>query len=1348
MLTFKDGTLYCRKIEVPDVPISAVADIQESYNNYVYNVVLDDMKYLEELLQNTVKELSDVSLKVKVGKVVEHATMNPTTVGQDRYIPVTADFYLPGSSDPVKRNVELLRIPTMHDFGKFNFEGNLKVIMSQLQSIDSVSFDQAKNTLNITMPRMNLRMRINAKDIIFLYHNKRVPVLPILVTMLNECGDKTPISDYIRSASTLSYLKYTPGLRTEHMVDDTKLHSGLFTSLHREAYKLGAAREELNNILRLENGLGSILAEPCNGYPKGTVVDSKFIQDAYHARINHYVVRNEKFVGGYYYMEKFPLNIPVVPKGLKNSAYLRRLLPRYKDVPYFTEDVPLEHPIFFSKNHILSEDEMELLYSLGYTSLMVSSRKNGTAFVYSFVHEIVGNYVTSLSNLTDNIPADRYADEPVYYFDNPDLNPTEGKLEYLTAHDILALISLLGDVAANGNTMLQDRDNSFLKSVYMVDRLFSMTLRKVMREFVSVAKTSISSFVYGRSVALDTINPFARLYHMWYSQLTKDKVTATVDAMNLIAEVSQSCHIVTPDNGSGEILDAQRNIAVPYYGRLCPFETPAGFKLGTVNTRALGSKIENGVLLSPYRKVIRSGKSFRFSDTITWLTPVQEQQHRFASTLSFVKGPDGEYINNKILARVPNVDKSNGEPFTFKNINAFEMIDHYVDAFPEQSISPVAALVPFACCNDPVRLSYGVSQIKQGVLLHNSQKPRVRTPMHSQLFDFYNKNVYLSPCNGTVIEIEPDRYIKIKDLSGEIHTVTTDHVNRTEKKPYRCVPSVKVGEKVRHNQEIAIGILYPTDFIVRSPMDGYIINISRHSITLSSTLAEPGDFVDIVNDNVMDIPINPFRKLGTNAVFMNIHVHRGQHVKAGDILADSYTSRDGVYSPARCPLVAFVPTGYNHEDGVHATERASVAYTSMLASTLRHRESNGHSVGMQLKSPSDFVYHDAGTPVTEITKRTSASDKGNTKSVVRATPKAHGFYYHKGPQDARTNFSEYSLSMLSFNKLQRGDKMSGMHGNKGTISYVQPDSEAMQLANGRTVEFYLSPLGVPSRMNYGQMYEMPLSLVATVLDIDVETPAYNGCTPDEVAMLMRYTHDLCNKTDPDNWESSVRQVSSQYPEIPQELIAHALTKKDSILDWTGTFDEEGCTELYDPTVGEWLEGKVVIGFPTFNKLMQEAEEKLNVRGGIMTEEYSRVNSQPIDNVVSAKGQRMGEMELVDMAAYGMSAYLHETMHEDSDNANARNNMLLDIMGDSDQKFADKYCTSRAVNNLIHLLHGINVEIELPSEVNVIDASKCADYEELNLQAYLRTKFQRRKPSEDNENKTKLQEIMEGFDDDE
>jgi DNA-directed RNA polymerase subunit beta len=293
--------------------------------------------------------------------------------------------------------------------------------------------------------------------------------------------------------------------------------------------------------------------------------------------------------------------------------------------------------------------------------------------------------------------------------------------------------------------------------------------------------------------------------------------------------------------------------------------------------------------------------------------------------------------------------------------------------------------------------------------------------------------------------------------------------------------------------------------------------------------------------------------------------------------------------------------------------------------------------------------------------------------------------------------------VLGFNKLKAGDKMSGRHGNKGVVSKVLPDSKAPQLMNGRTVEIILNPCGVPSRMNVGQINDTHLGLVAEVLNVYIESDAFNGATTEDIKYLMRYTWTLANTPQiGDNithiYNKSVfDQVCNAFDKLPKAFHEDVWNNIENIIDWRDVFDPDGSATLYDPETDTFFDGKCTIGFPMYNKLMQEADEKINSRAGMLEEDYARTSSQPQKGASSAKGQRMAEMELMALAAMGCSNFIDEILNEKSDNTGRRTNAHLKQLG-LDERVEDDSCYSRSVENLIYLLEGCGVKVDLPKEI--------------------------------------------------
>lgn len=1336
MLRFSNGTLFMRKLDVKEPPTSILSDIQTSYLNYVEHTVYEDVAYLEELL-HTVKALEKVTLKV-VGMDVRDYTDYADGVAKNvRNIPVVVDVYNDGKR--IKSGWEIFKIPTMHDFGKFNFNGNLKSVVMQLRSSYDISYERKNEVLNISMPKANIRLVGSLKGIKIRSPRGNQPLFDIMLTMLRDAGDTTPINTYIRNARVLSALGYKDGFIEEFKIEDVHMHKmGTINLYASEQYNLGPCRNELNLAVGLERGMGYELAEPINGYKEGTIVNQEFIASMYRNRQVTYVVKTHEYPDKYIYRDRNYI-FTEIPTGTQNCAKLREVFPQYAGFTIIPEDIKcteeqLSALSFFDGKEMTCQD-FEFLDAIGIREFLVSASKTAQPFNFSMVMEITGNYMAPLYKLTNSVPAGRDANEWVYYFNNPNLDPVCPM--NLTGHDFVALSSLIGEIFATGHCRLLNRDTAFLKRVIMCGDIFSESLRQTMKDYLSnhrdfVARSILSSVSDFR---MGDDNPFKGLNKDWYSYMMREKYLATVDTVNLSAEISQACHINTPVTGSQEILDEQRHLAIQYFGRICPFETPAGFKLGVVNSRAMGSRVRDGLLETAYHKVLKAGSGIRISKDVVWMTAKEELGHKFGDILSLKTDAKGNYINTKILARVPNPDLGE-DPFIFKNINAFDLVNGYVNVYPEQFISPVVNLVPFACSTNPVRLSFGSSQIRQAINLVNSEKPLVVTPMYEQMFDFASNSQYVAEKAGTVVNIDGEGVTIQEDATGENYKVITKDKLMSKKK-YRIMDQhVKRGDHVKKGEVIADGYVYPQDFVVRSPYNGFVSEINHDHIVLSKS--NNMDAVDLEAHQVCTLPLQSFRQLGNNAVFLNLHVSVGDSVSKGQILADTCTSRGGYFSPSRNPLVCYWPNGYTYEDGVCATEKASISYISFLSAKAVHRVRLSAFKRAVIGKIDSFEYKEAGQVITRVKLFSDFTGvESDYSEKILATHKSHGILYkHSRCLEDKGKTAIFTAHLLSMNKLKPGDKMSGRHGNKGVVSSkVYKDSEALQLANGMTVDFILGPCGIPSRMNMGQIWELHASLIAKALSIQIDSPAFNGGSPEEIAMLMKYAYAVANNVPEETGpaqEAAFNAIASAFKDVPKELHDHVRQHLPEAVDWKGVFDERGCAKVYNPETGTWLDGDIIIGFPMFNKLMQEADEKLNVRSGPLEESYSRTASQPIDTIQSAKGQRMAEMEIVALAALGCSDTIREVLNEKSDNEGLRTNTLLKQLKERDDSFYinDESCSSRAVDNLIFLLEACGVKLEVPKEITDVSFKNSIKRTSLNIEKYIKNRFSVRYRTED------------------
>ena len=1323
MSTFKvvDGVLQIRQIDVPKLEMNVMSSLQQSYCAFLEKNVKECVEYLQSLLR-TYPGLETLEIIPQVKDLVRRDYMKTQVSNGSYYYPVFCTFRINGRAvGPENQSGwEVLRIPYMDDYGHVNMDGKDKVILNVQRPAEGCSYTKDKEMFNLAFPHRNLQVYGSTKGVKAKYRGKMIDVANILMAMMYAAGDTTPLSDLFTNTLLISGLRINPYTVYEQVyktvLTDKK---NLVTALASSDYSLGRARQSLNKIATLDRGIGYELSQPVLNYPEHTKVTREVVRDMIKHRINNYHVYCTDIPEGYCMAEATPIFVDYLPAGFPNCTLLRATFPQYAQydklpVELKTEDAPV---MIIPPGRIIDKKYVEFLIHYGYKSLLVSAGKGKRAFRISFEREIIGNYTAALGDLVDVVPAGRYADEEVYYYNNPNLEQVPHN--NLTCHDLMAIVSIVGQSMLLGNSGLLDRDTAYLKKVLLIGDVFDEMLRKTIDEYVRKYHTSIERNLNPGN--FNAKNPFVGLTKNWYKKFNEERVVAAADTLNLSAEVSQVNHVCTITNANAEITDEQRHLATPFFGRICPYETPAGKKLGIVNTKAIGVRYNEGLGEIPVYRVHHMGGSVGVNtNQVHWLSQEDELKYKLGDIMSLQLSPGpipGTYIiaDTSILARVPNISDDD-EPFKFQNISAKDLAGHFVTAYPEQFLSTTAALIPFACSDDAVRISYGLSQLRQAIYNVNSQRPRVSTPMYSDILKYSETSKFFANAEGTVKYVDNMR-CEIVDNKGVTHIVYMQGSCHMGQLDATMDIYVKTGDHVKHGQLLGEAYKYPQTFCVRAPYDGYITDIKDTYITISKKPQSTGGWVDLEKD-VDNIAMSNFRITGHSVVLLSVHVSVGDYVKKGQILADTYASRGGVYSPSRNPLVGYLSTGYNYEDGVHATELAAINYTSINTHSIKQSVNLMKFPHVRAHVDNGFKYCGDGDTCMTIKCRKNGKDTiEDVKMSVRANHKAHGIPFEYRRENNTRTSCEYSVNLLGLNKLGEGDKMAGRHGNKGVVSKVSRDSEAPQLKNGRTLEFMLNPCGVPSRMNLGQIYDAEMGLVAEVKNTYIEVEAFNSATPEDVAMMLSYVYDLANTTSiGDNFTKQYNRaafdaVCRKYPQLPPEYHELVWPNIARVIDWRGVFDRDGSAELYDPVTDTFFDGKITIGYPMFNKQEQEADEKINVRGGALTEGYARNNGQPQKGENSAKGQRMGEMELVDLAAYGAAAFLEEVLNEKSDNLGRRaENHLRQLGIEPDMSYIDS--TSRAVENLTYLLEAVNADLDVSHDI--ADTSRVASVTKSNI----------------------------------
>ena len=1315
MFTYENGTLVIKKVDMPRPDFNIMTDTQDSYLWYLSRGIHDDMQLLQESLRK-IPSLERLQLVVKVGDRVSR-TYTKSQVSQGiYYYPVLGTFKLDGRV--IVQNMELLRIPYMDDYGKVNIQGNSKVILAVQRPSEDISYDLKADMFNIAMAHANMRIYGTDKGIKLKYGKNSIPLDMLISAMLADIGDdSTHLTDVFRNFYIRNSLCVQDNTVNSLVLASLTSQYDIIEKIKSDQYSLGDTRNAINEMMNLSAALNCRLSRPVLNYPEDTVVTKSVLNDLVRHQINCIYVHNDEGLKGYRLAEPGAIPINFIPCGTRNCTLLKRAIPAFAHHEYIPEDVVLDGAqiIYIPEGVEITDEYAELFEVLKYKSIRVKAGTSSRVLEYSFEREVLGNYTARLGDLTDNIPDGRQADDWVYFYNNPTLE--ERDMDHLTPHDLMAIMSCIGQIKVSGKLTLLNRDTSFLKKVLLVGDILSETLQKTIPKFVEKYKANISQKLLYSTTGE---NPFIGLTKDWLHTLNEERFVAPTDAVNLIAEITQACRVNTMVKNAQSVVDEMRHLAMPFYGRLCPYETPAGKKLGLVNTRAIGAKVVNGMLKTPYRKVIatNSGKGIKISDKIVYMSVKEELGNKFGDILSLKKDENGNYLNTPIIAKIPNPEVSD-DPFIFAVINAFDLAGGYVAAHPEQFISPTVALMPFACCNDAVRISYGANQVRQSIYLHNTQVPYVRTFMYEDMFRYSSEKVFKAPISGKISYLTNSRCTITPERGEDVCIEMLGHGHTGQLDGAMTLVAHK-GDKIKKGDTIGYLHKYPQSFVVRAPFDGTISRITDGTIEIMRGSS------GIVNlDDVETISYESGRIMGQSAVFTNLQVSVGDKVKKDQIIATTSISKRGIYSPSRNSLVAYVACGYNHEDGIATCEKAAVDYTSVIDHTLDYKVSKKKFSSVRANMLTDFKFCGPDSCIATIKVIGSGGHQEKTNLSVKTDYKTCGIPYEYSVIDETDTSRTFRYHLLGLNKLSKGDKMSGRHGNKGVVSYVYKNSEMPTLMNGKTIDFSLNPHGIPSRMNIGQLWECHCGLIAGVLGIELNSDPFNGASPEEIEYLMRYTWTLCNtpaigEPGSGNYNrAAFNSVCAMFKKLPQELHEDVWKNIENILDWRGVFSPNGDATMYDPQTDTYYNSQITFGYSYMLKMMQESEEKICFRAGPMVEDYSRTTSQPMKGDHSNNGQRMGEMELVSLAAFGASAIIDEDLNEKSDNIAAQSNIHAKQLTGRNY---DCKGESRAVDNLLYELEAVGVHLEVPKDIADISSAASMDKTSIDLRNLVQKEF--------------------------
>ena len=638
-----------------------------------------------------------------------------------------------------------------------------------------------------------------------------------------------------------------------------------------------------------------------------------------------------------------------------------------------------------------------------------------------------------------------------------------------------------------------------------------------------------------------------------------------------------------------------RDVHYSHYGRMCPIETPEGPNIGLINSLACYARInEYGFIEAPYRKIDKTDpKNPRVTDEVVYMTADEEDNYHVAQANEPLDN-EGHFVHKNVSGRYR------------EETQEYErhMFD-YMDVSPKMVFSVATALIPFLQNDDANRALMGSNMQRQAVPLLTTEAPVVGTGMEEKTAVDSGVCV-VARKNGTVECAESKRIIIRNDDGTKDEYRLTKFARSNQSNCYNQRPIVFKGDRVAAGQVIADGPSTSNGEIAlgKNPLIGFMTWEGYNyedAVLLSERL--------VMNDVYTSVHIEEYEaeardtKLGPEEITRDVPgvgddalkdldergiIRIGAEVRAGDILVGKVT-----------------PKG---ETELTAEERLLRAIFGEKAREVRDTS---------LKVP-----------------------HGEYGIVVDAKV----FTRENGDELAPGVNQSVRIYIAQKRKISVGDKMAGRHGNKGVVSRVLPVEDMPFLPNGRPLDIVLNPLGVPSRMNIGQVLEIHLSLAAKALGFNISTPVFDGANEVDIMDTLDLANDYVNL----EWEEFEKKHGE---ELLPEVLQYLYENRDHRELWKGVpLSRDGKVRLRDGRTGEYFDSPVTIGHMHYLKLHHLVDDKIHARS---TGPYSLVTQQPLGGKAQFGGQRFGEMEVWALEAYGASYTLQEILTVKSDDVVGR-----------------------------------------------------------------------------------------------
>ena len=874
--------------------------------------------------------------------------------------------------------------------------------------------------------------------------------------------------------------------------------------------------------------------------------------------------------------------------------------------------------------HVLAEDVIdpstgEVLFAAGTTL----TREDATAiqnaavpFVYIQTEEknvkVLSNLMVDLSEYVGFDPKEVGIHEAVYYpvlekllqeYDDEDelkaaieANVSELVPKHITKEDIIASINYnihleygIGnddDIDHLGNRRIR-AVGELLQNQY---RIGLSRMERVVRERMT---TQDKDTVTPQS--LINIKPVTAAVKEFFGS---SQLSQFMDQNNPLSELTHKRRLsalgpggLSRDRAGFEV----RDVHYTHYGRMCPIETPEGPIIGLINSLATYARInEYGFVEAPYRKLDKSDPANPVvTDEVVYLTADEEDNYIVAQANEPLD-EDGHFKKNNVSGRF----REETSEFPKANVDL-------MDVSPKMVFSVATSMIPFLENDDANRALMGSNMQRQAVPLLRTEAPVVGTGMEAKAA--VDSGVCIVAKHDGVVEMSSSEKIIVKCDDGtldEYHVIKFARSNQGNCMNQR--PIVKKGDRVTKGMVIADGASTSNGEIAlgKNPLIGFMTWEGYNyedAVLLSERLVKEDVYTSVhieeyeteardtklgpeeITKEVSGNGDNALKDLDENGV-----IRIGAEVRAGDILVGKVT-----------------PKG----------ETEATAEERLLRAIFGEKAKETRDTSLKVPHGAYGVVMD-----TKIFTRENGDElpPGVNKSV--------------------------RVYIAQKRKISVGDKMAGRHGNKGVISRILPVEDMPFLPNGRPLDIVLNPLGVPSRMNIGQVLEIHLSLAAKVLGFNVSTPVFDGANEHDIMDALEMANDYANS----DWETFYEKYKD---DTEKEVMDYLYEHRDHREEWKGVpINRTGKVKVRDGRTGEEFDSPVTIGFMHYLKLHHLVDDKIHARS---TGPYGMVTQQPLGGKAQFGGQRFGEMEVWALEAYGASHTLQEILTVKSDDVTGR-----------------------------------------------------------------------------------------------